>query len=191
MNEPTKTAEDIGRKLFTLRDYTPIPLILLLLTIKDPTIFTTVCGMLSIFAGELIRVYSVSFIGGISRTRSSSLGEMLVVSGPFRFVRNPLYVGNFFITIGFGLISGKPWFLLLSAAVFALQYHFIVQYEETLLQAKFGDEYDLYLQKVPGWIPETMPTLESLEWPESFSHALRSEKRTLGAMLLVLLLVIL
>lgn len=132
-----------GKKLFELRDYTPVPLVLLMLFTAAPTALSATLGMLSIFLGEMIRIQSVAFIGAISRTRKSSTGDNLITEGPFGIIRNPLYVGNFFIVLGVGLYSGKLWLLALAVILFVVQYFYIVSYEESLLLEKFGDEYDM------------------------------------------------
>ncbi|SME97370.1 methyltransferase family protein [Pseudobacteriovorax antillogorgiicola] len=169
----------IGQWFFRNRDYTPIPLIILLLFFGKPTVASASLGLLCVVFGELIRIYSVSFIGGVSRTRSDSTGQSLVATGPFSMVRNPLYLGNFFISFGFSLFGGEAWIALLTVAMFAVQYFFIVQYEESILSQKFGDEYSNYRKRVPAFIPLNLPKLEQVEWPRDFSPALKSEKRTL------------
>lgn len=192
IEQGSQSSIEIGKKLFQWRDYTPIPLIVLLLIFSDPELFTVTLGLILIMAGELFRIYSVSFIGGVSRTRTSSTGQRLVTSGPFGLVRNPLYVGNFFITLGFAVFGGVVWIMILAILMFAFQYYYVVKYEESLLLEKFGDEYKAYLETVPAWIPRSLPSLEAIEWPETFSPAIKSEKRTLtaiAALLVVLLLV--
>ena len=179
---------DIGAKLFELRDYTPIPLIVLVLFAAEPSARTATLGTLLAVFGELLRIYAVSFIGSVSRTRNtSSAGAALVTTGPFGWVRNPLYVGNFFITTGVAAFSGVTWLVILTIALFGFQYYCIVKYEEKLLVSKFGPAYEDYMQRVPAWIPSRFPSLESLEWPETFTPALRSERRTLAAIALMLL----
>lgn len=179
---------ELGEKLFKARDYTPVPFLLVLLIFEKPKISMVALGCFLIFCGELIRIYSVSFIGGISRTRKGSLGERLVTNGAFSMVRNPLYVGNFLILLGVGVFGSVPWLLVLSMAFFVFQYYFIVQYEEKLLEDKFQEEFRSYKLAVPAWIPRRLPRLDELEWPLSFSPALRSEKRTLTAIVAVILL---
>lgn len=170
---------EIGEWFFKARDYTPIPLILLLLVFGEPSVKSATLGLLLIVLGELIRIYSVGFIGTISRTRSQSLGARLISDGPFAYVRNPLYVGNFLITLGFAVFGHIVWIAALTIFLFALQYFFIVAYEEDLLVSRFGEEYEDYRLRVPRWIPERLPELETLPWPDTFSPALKSEKRTL------------
>lgn len=191
MTSNTQEHEHWGQTLFRLRDYTPIPLILLLLLVAEPTVFTATLGTLTLVCGELIRIYSVAFIGSISRTRKGSLGSQLVTSGPFQWVRNPLYLGNFFITTGLAMFSGHWWFLILTIALFAGQYYFIIRYEEKILLEKFGIEYSAYRARVPAWFPRRVPGWEEYQWPDSFTPALQSERRTLMAIGAVLLLMLL
>lgn len=175
-----------GEKLFQWRDFTPVALVLLLLVLNEATVISATIGMVLVIFGELFRTYSVAFIGGVSRTRSSSTGARLITDGPFGWVRNPLYVGNFFITVGLAVFGGVTWFVILTILLFAFQYWCIVKYEETLLAKKFGDEYQHYLDTVPAWIPIRVPALADWQWPETFSPAIKSEKRTLAAIALIL-----
>ncbi len=186
------TVQELGEKLFELRDYTPIPLIALVLFTAEPTVRSATLGTLMVAFGELFRIYSVAFIGSVSRTRNTSTtGSNLIKSGPFSLMRNPLYVGNFFITVGLSVFSGVTWVVLLTILLFAFQYYCIVKHEEGLLIGRFGSEYESYMKEVPAWIPSRLPNLNTLEWPDTFSPALKSERRTLlaiGFMLLALCL---
>lgn len=183
-------SEDLkwGETLFKYRDYTPIPLIVIMFIVAKPTVFTATLGTMMMVFGELIRIYSVAFIGSISRTRKDSLGNNLVTEGPFGIVRNPLYFGNFFLVLGTAVFSGVLWFVALTAVAFYIQYHYIVLYEESLLETRFGSEYHEYRGRVPAWFPRKIPELSEMQWPDSYSKALKSEKRTLMAIALVLLL---
>lgn len=78
----------------------------------------------------------------------------LVVTGPYRYVRNPIYVGAASIFLGHFLWFGY-WALLLYAAFAFLGVHFfIVLYEEPALKKRFGTAYEEYLRKVPRWLPK-------------------------------------
>lgn len=183
------SSDALGEKLFKLRDYTPIPLIVLLFAFAQPNVFSATIGTLVLIFGELYRIYSVAFIGSISRTRKSQVGSKLISEGPFSMVRNPLYVGNFIIVMGVAIYSAVLWLVVLTAVSFCWQYYWIVRYEESLLNQKFGEEYSRYKEQVPAWIPKALPRISELSWPDSFSYALISEKRTLtaiGAMLSIL-----
>jgi protein-S-isoprenylcysteine O-methyltransferase Ste14 len=78
----------------------------------------------------------------------------LVVTGPYHYVRNPIYVGVLAIFLGHFLWFGY-WDLLVYAVLAFLGVHlFIVFYEEPTLKRKFGAAYEEYLKRVPRWIPK-------------------------------------
>ena len=107
--------------------------------------------MLIVF-GEWIRLAGVAAAGTVTRRRSRDV-QRLVTYGIFRWVRNPLYVGNFLIWMGFVVISGVLWFLPIAIVIFAIEYTLIVAYEEGVLESIFGQEYLDYKQTTPRWIP--------------------------------------
>jgi protein-S-isoprenylcysteine O-methyltransferase Ste14 len=80
----------------------------------------------------------------------------LVIVGPYRFVRNPMYVGAAFALGGAALFYGS-WVLLAYCAVFLLVTHlFVVVYEEPTLRTMFGADYVSYCEQVPRWLPRTV-----------------------------------
>jgi protein-S-isoprenylcysteine O-methyltransferase Ste14 len=79
--------------------------------------------------------------------------EELVVTGFYRYVRNPMYVGVLAIICGHFLWFGF-WNLLLYAAVIFVAFHtFVRYYEEPNLKKRFGKAYENYLRQVPRWLP--------------------------------------
>jgi Putative protein-S-isoprenylcysteine methyltransferase len=78
----------------------------------------------------------------------------LVITGPYRYVRNPIYVGVMLIFLGHFLWFGY-WALLIYTVLAFIGVHiFIVLYEEPTLKRKFGAVYEDYLKRVPRWIPK-------------------------------------
>jgi protein-S-isoprenylcysteine O-methyltransferase Ste14 len=76
-----------------------------------------------------------------------------VAAGPYRWVRNPIYVAAVLIVSGEAWLFGSPD-LLLYAAGLAVAFHlFVVGYEEPRLRARFGEPYETYRRTVPRWIP--------------------------------------
>ena len=110
-------------------------------------------GVALVAVGELLRFWAVRHIGTISRTRTSTRQGPLITSGPFRIVRNPLYLGNWMIWTGLVLASRLVWMLPIAWAVFALQYGTMVIWEETRLRSMFGRQYERYALGVPRWVP--------------------------------------
>jgi protein-S-isoprenylcysteine O-methyltransferase Ste14 len=139
------------------------------------------CGIVLVAIGELVRVWGVHHIGAVSRTRSDRLGP-LVATGPFAVVRNPLYLGNISIWVGFAFVARLPWMAPLVLAVLALEYHAIVRWEEQFLESRLGDSYRAYRARVPRWVPnfspaDLAPATRSHSWRETFF----SERGTLIA----------
>ncbi|MEF3082588.1 isoprenylcysteine carboxylmethyltransferase family protein [Luteimonas sp. SMYT11W] len=76
----------------------------------------------------------------------------LIVRGPFRWTRNPIYLAQVLAYIGLALMLDLPWaLLLLPLPVLALQYA-IIPFEEARLRACFGADYERYRTSVPRWL---------------------------------------
>lgn len=75
--------------------------------------------------------------------RSSS---HLVTCGPFRFTRNPIYLGYTMLMVGFGLITLNPWFIILASMAVA------VINEELHLFSRYGFEFERYCRATSRWI---------------------------------------
>jgi len=117
-----------------------------------PSAILIAAGVAVTVAGELIRLWGVRHIGAISRTRSDRLGP-LVATGPFALIRNPLYVGNILIWVGFALSARLVWLAPLIVLLLGAEYHAIVRWEESLLVSRLGEAYRDYAARVPRWLP--------------------------------------
>jgi protein-S-isoprenylcysteine O-methyltransferase Ste14 len=76
----------------------------------------------------------------------------LIVQGPYRWTRNPMYVGLTLILVGLGLALNNPWFSLLSAAALPIVHFIAVLPEEDYLKAKFGSSFEDYRRKVRRYL---------------------------------------
>ena len=81
----------------------------------------------------------------------------LVVGGPYRFVRNPMYVAVLAIILGQALLFASWATLLYPGVVFLAVLLFVRSYEEPTLERTYGDEYQEYRRNVRGWIPRLRP----------------------------------
>lgn len=77
-----------------------------------------------------------------------------VAVGPYRYVRNPMYIGGWILLIGFGLCQNSYSILLFSFMWFLLVHLFVVFLEEPDLERKFGATYEDYCRAVPRWVPK-------------------------------------
>ncbi|MGH2376726.1 MAG: methyltransferase family protein [bacterium] len=83
--------------------------------------------------------------------------ERLVVSGPYRYVRNPMYIGVISMVVGQALIFGSRAVLVYALCVAAAFHAFVLWYEEPTLHRRFGAEYEAYRREVHRWRPRVTP----------------------------------
>lgn len=176
-------AARIGAVLFRNRGWLPVPFLAIPLFWPRGEGFWDarmrvahwILGLALVAIGEWVRMSGVAAAGTVTRRRSRNVGR-LVTYGAFARVRNPLYVGNLIIWIGFTVISGLVWFIPVALVLFALEYTLIVRYEEGVLESIFGQEYLDYKQRTPRWFPKLGGSVPSGE--HDWGEAWRSEIST-------------
>jgi protein-S-isoprenylcysteine O-methyltransferase Ste14 len=115
-------------------------------------------GALLVAAGGLLRAWGVAYLGaGVMRDRDLHT-EKVTADGPFRFVRNPLYVGNILLALGMGLTASLPGWILLVVLMTLFVLRLILR-EEAELSAAQGEAYQAYRRRVPRLIPALRPRL--------------------------------
>lgn len=107
-----------------------------------------VLGALVFFFGVVIRVAAQRHFGYRLGTPMQ-----LATTGPFRYVRNPVYWGNLAILAGLALMAETPLMAPLLVLWGFLVYSLSVRFEEQRLLRRFGSEYEHYLATTPRWIP--------------------------------------
>jgi len=80
----------------------------------------------------------------------------LVITGMYRYVRNPMYVAVVTTILGQGLLFGNVGVLEYGAIVWLLFHAFVLIYEEPKLRSTFGPQYESFCAHVPRWIPRGM-----------------------------------
>ncbi len=182
----------LGELLFKNRDYTPIPFVIAMIIYANVERNSLIIGLLLSLLGEIIRISGVAHIGGVSRTKTYSTGQKLITSGLFSHVRNPLYIGNFFLSLGMIVTANVHLFFTLGfIAFFFVQYIPIIRWEEQNLRNTFGSEFDDYITRVPRWIPKLSSSEKDAEQIKGeFKKALLSEKHTLLAVFVLYLLLL-
>jgi protein-S-isoprenylcysteine O-methyltransferase Ste14 len=76
----------------------------------------------------------------------------LVTSGPYRFTRNPMYLGMAFLYVGFAFAFGVIWALAFLPAVIVVVDRFVIAREEPYLERNFGQAYRDYKARVRRWV---------------------------------------
>lgn len=95
-------------------------------------------------AGALIRFWSAGII---------AKNQELATSGPYAYVRNPLYSGSLLIALGFLLLNGNPWFAVPVVVAAVVVYTRTIRAEEAVLTERFGDAFRDYRARVPALLP--------------------------------------
>ncbi|OYD14226.1 hypothetical protein CH333_08520 [candidate division WOR-3 bacterium JGI_Cruoil_03_44_89] len=174
--------------IFRYRGCIPVLPCLVLILLSNPCRKPVVVSLLLVVFGELIRILSTAYIGG--RSRSSEIkAKRLISDGPYSRVRNPIYIGNFFIGLGFVFLFNVwvSYILPIYISLFLVEYAIIINTEENFLLTKFEEEYKRYKQSVPSIIP-LLRRYNGERITPNFIRALKSERDTLVTIILVYLL---
>lgn len=113
----------------------------------------TLIGLFLFISGFILSVWAKVVMReswGLPATLNKSRQKSLVVTGPFRFTRNPIYVGLLFTGVGYFLTLRSP--LIISMIPVAIYFYWAVINEEKLLKKRFGNKYDQYFVKTPRFL---------------------------------------
>jgi protein-S-isoprenylcysteine O-methyltransferase Ste14 len=120
-------------------------------------------GLVLAFAGELLRCWAVGYSGVTTRS-DKVVAPKLTTAGPYAYLRNPLYAGNFITALGFSLAftgGNEPAFrwtlIFLALGAMIATYAVIVPHEEAYLRSTFGKAFDEYTENVPQAFPRLTP----------------------------------
>ncbi|MHB1002035.1 MAG: methyltransferase family protein [Armatimonadota bacterium] len=80
--------------------------------------------------------------------------RICTTTGPYSFVRNPIYIGNSLICLALVTATEQLWLLPVQLLFCCIVFTFVVRYEERFLLEKYGTEYAEYLKQVPRWFPK-------------------------------------
>lgn len=106
-------------------------------------------------------------VWGIRHCRYSyGQANRLATSGPYAYVRNPLYVGNILIIAGAAAASELFWLIPISVLWSLSVFSLTIRDEERRLLADFGETYRRYREEVPAWLPRSTP-FEASEAPDA------------------------
>jgi len=151
------------KKMRLLLAWGSIPILLLCSRMDDRTFRW---GIVVLIVGELIRFWALGFV--------EKKGRKLAMSGPYAFVRNPLYVGNFFLGLGVAVIVSNWIILGLFLVGFLGIYTGTIRGEEKHLREMFGKPYEDYCKNVPSFFPRltpyAAPEKDSFLWSRIIKH---------------------
>jgi protein-S-isoprenylcysteine O-methyltransferase Ste14 len=153
-------------------------------------------GLPIAIAGELLRCWAVGY-SGVTTRNDAVVAPELVTAGPYAYVRNPLYIGNFITAAGFaiaftGANPGATRAALIAVALGTMiaVYATIIPHEENFLRARFGEPFVRYCKEVARIIPQLKPASEQNgTWKPSVIAQAESRTFLFFAAMLILLAV--
>jgi protein-S-isoprenylcysteine O-methyltransferase Ste14 len=192
-----KELETTGKWLFRWRSYLPLILIVIIVTSVNhfsypfqshllDQLWEVVCLLFGLF-GLAIRALTSGFVprNTSGRNTAHQVADTLNTTGMYSVVRNPLYLGNFFMGLAIALFLRVWWVPLIYILIFALYYERIIFAEEMFLSRKFGEEFLTWASKTPAFFPR-ISQWRKPELPFSFRIVLRSEYQSFYGLIIAL-----
>jgi protein-S-isoprenylcysteine O-methyltransferase Ste14 len=123
----------------------------------------------------LIRTWAGAYLHSSVIHDGALHGESLVADGPYRHVRNPLYLGNIFLATGVGFLASRSGFVFIVLANLIIIYRLLLREEATLLASQ-GESYRRYCAAVPRLWPSLVPRVPASgakpNWADGFTGEL-------------------
>jgi protein-S-isoprenylcysteine O-methyltransferase Ste14 len=125
-------------------------------TISTSTVVVIAVAMLALLAAALVRTWAAAYLGSNVMQDKDLHSERVVADGPYRYVRNPLYIGTWLMTAGISILMppGGALFALIAVALLVAPW---VMAEERRLTLERSDPYVAYLKKVPRFFATLRP----------------------------------
>jgi len=118
-----------------------------------PGIVRWVLGVLLVLAGAAL---GSTFMAAFNRARTAvepwKPTTAIVTTGPYRYTRNPAYLGMALLFAGIALLADAPWALVMLLVVLAIVDRYVIAREERYLERKFGVEYLEFKGRVRRWV---------------------------------------
>lgn len=167
------------KRSFKLRFAILYPFALLAILFSHPSDELFFISAIFIGLGLTIRVWANGY--------AVKMGK-LTTSGPYAYVRNPLYLGTMLIVIGFSLMLDITILGILFILVAFFVYINTIRKEEEMLVAKFKDSYSSYRNKVPALMFTIFPYQDGEKWPFSLKRLIESKEHKPLIWVIVLLI---
>ncbi len=129
------------------------------LTLNEATLFVTVCALLFGIAGTVLRVWATAYLGGATVTDSRMLAGGVVASGPYRHLRNPLYLGTWLLSFPVALLMPVSGAIFALIAILVFEFRLILG-EEAFLSGKAGS----YLRRLQTACPAPRSADTLCDW---------------------------
>jgi protein-S-isoprenylcysteine O-methyltransferase Ste14 len=114
-----------------------------------------ILGIVLILAGGILGLACVGtfIVRGKGTPAPFDAPRKFVAVGPYRYVRNPMYVGGLSLLVGFGLCERSVSILIMASVLLVVVHLLVVFYEEPTLRKSFGASYEQYCKTTRRWLP--------------------------------------
>jgi protein-S-isoprenylcysteine O-methyltransferase Ste14 len=131
-------------------------------------------GALLLALAAAVRTWAAAYLRSYVVHDPALHAEKLVADGPYRHVRNPLYLGTFLLSIGLGLLASRSGFLVLAVGA-AIRILRLIGREERELEMQQGERFQDFCRRVPKLIPSIRPRIPSAGLQPRWGQAFRGE----------------
>jgi protein-S-isoprenylcysteine O-methyltransferase Ste14 len=136
-------------------------------------------GALAALVGAILRVGGAAYLGYSTVHHEEMQGGAVMAAGPFRYMRNPLYLGGWFMMLAICLLM-TPSGALFTMALITIFYLRLILGEEAFLTAKLGEPYKEYLRAVPRLVPRLRSSLPASQAKPHWLLAALTEINPIG-----------
>lgn len=176
---PWVGAHDLSRRMSTLA-WLALEISrsgLMSFTVATPIVI--IGGAVAALIGAVLRVWGVAYLGYGVVHDGDMQGRGVMAAGPYRYMRNPLYVGGWFMLLAFSLLM-PPSGALFAIVLITIQFLRLILGEEAFLAAKLGEPYREYLRAVPRIVPRLRSNLPAAPAKPHWLVALGTEINPIG-----------
>ena len=124
--------------------------------LASATLLVTVAALACLLLGAILRIWGTAYLGAPVMQGVEMHGNRVIASGPYRYVRNPLYLGSYLLALGVSILmplTGALFFMA-TTCIFILV---LISTEERFLASKLGEPYQIYCRQVPRLLPKFRP----------------------------------
>ncbi len=150
---------------------------LLSFTVAAPTVI--ILGALLAAIGAILRVWGTAYLGYGTVHHGQMQAGMVMADGPYRYVRNPLYLGGWFMMLAAGFLM-PPTGAFFSTILLTVFFLWLILGEEAFLTAKLGEPYREYLGAVPRLFPQPGRSLRAAGHKPHWAIAFLTELNPIG-----------
>lgn len=169
-------ARDIVKRRHRFRQFIGIAFLILLVIVGQPRIDWYPIGFVLSVLGIAVRLWASGHV---------KKDKVLATTGPYAFVRHPLYVGNHLIMAGFSFASGYWWSFVLWLALSFYFYPQTIRHEDKVLAKLFPGQWEAWAERTRALIPRVTPYARGTSGEWSFYQSLRQNGEPIIAALLL------